>query len=503
VDLTSFFSGSAFATDERIIEFSGTGITYGQMLNHVENLAVQVRAAARPGSRVGLSLPSAPVFVCALLAIVRAGCEPVLLNPLMSQQRAALLAERAAVEAVVSDGAWPGSVVMSAAALAEPVDGRAPVVESPSARVREVSLFTSGSSGPPKLISLTGETLTGALDRHRRFGLESTDEKFTLIVKPLFHMSGIWNLLVALALGRRLVLQEKFEPLGFASLVQEFALTRASVTTSMLVMLGDRADSVREALRTLRVIRAGAMPLTTEVRSQWESEFGSLILDAYGQTETCGEIAGWTLPMVDEIGHSSPDRQASGRIHPDVEIRLARHDGHLMAPGEGTGEICVRAPGFTQKIDGQPILERSGDGFHHTGDLGHVDARGLLFVVGRQGRVINRGGFNVSPEAIEDCLTRQGTVSEAVVVPLADRRLGQVPVALITARREIEIDQQALISWASQELGPNMAPRRIVVVPELPRLPSGKIDLEAARLLAEQDATSRIATGSDTERRYS
>jgi long-chain acyl-CoA synthetase len=498
--LDSFFSGRAYAPGDRIIEFEDVGLGYADFLTHVETLAARIRGAAGPGARVALSLPSTPLFVWALLATARAGGEVVLLNPLMSPERAASLAAVAGADLVVSTGSWPGGLSIGLDELLEPV-GRDPVnpIADAADSLRAVTLLTSGSSGEPKVVRLPQVTLTSALRRHVAFGLEARPERFTTIVKPLYHMSGIWNCLVAFARNRRLALQQKFEPQSFAAMVERLQLTRASLTTSMIIMLSERMDELRPALRTLKVVRVGAMPLPLEVRVTFEEQLDCLVLDAYGQTETCGEIAGWIPQLVDQVGRDHPDRRAGGGLHPGVEIRVQKSDGSLSTTGEG--EICVRAPGFAQTVNGQPVLERSGDGFHHTGDIGYVDERSLLFVLGRRDRMINRGGFSISPEVIEDWLLRQPAVTDAVVVGVPDHRLGQVPVALVVARPRSEVDTDELLGSTRRELGAYMAPKRVLVVPELPRLPSGKLDLQAAATLAQTQARSQLAAASRPEHR--
>ena len=158
-------------------------------------------------------------------------------------------------------------------------------------------------------------------------------------------------------------------------------------------------------------------------------------------------------------------------------------DGRPAAPGE-QGEIRVRTRSATAGYVGDttatdsPVDEH---GWLHTGDLGHLDADGYLYITGRSKNVIICGGFNVVPEEVQAALMADPDVREAAVVGIPDERLGEVPVAVV----ESDSDAAEILERAADLLAPYKRPRRVVVVDRLPRVPNGKVDLRACASLVD------------------
>ncbi len=213
-----------------------------------------------------------------------------------------------------------------------------------------------------------------------------------------------------------------------------------------LVMLTDSAEVTD--LVPLRRVRSITAPLSPVVARRFTERFGVDVLNGYGQAEI-GEVIGWTA--ADLADH--PDKVgAVGRPHPGVEIRIDEPDGN------GVGELLVKPP--------------TADGFTRTGDLARVDADGFVWLEGRLGDVINRGGNKVFPDHVEDALRAVAGVADVAVVAQADDRLGEVPVAFVVT--DGPVDDEELDAACRSRLAPYKVPVAFHRVDSIPRSEVGK-----------------------------
>jgi acyl-CoA synthetase (AMP-forming)/AMP-acid ligase II len=168
-----------------------------------------------------------------------------------------------------------------------------------------------------------------------------------------------------------------------------------------------------------------------------------------------------------------------GKALPGVEIRVVR-DGEAAA-SHVDGEIWVRSDASTRGYVGPAAADSpiDSEGWLRTGDIGHLDGDGYLYLTGRAKNLIICGGFNIVPEEVEAALMADPTVRDAVVVGVPDDRLGEVPVAVVEARGETG----DILALVGARLAPFKRPRRLVVVDSLPRVPNGKVDVPACRAL--------------------
>jgi long-chain acyl-CoA synthetase len=290
-----------------------------------------------------------------------------------------------------------------------------------------------------------------------------------LIANPLSHTAGVVRLLFALYVGRSIVLLRKFDAAAAKAAIDTHGIDNLTINPTMMQMLLHELPPGSD-LGAVRYVSSGTAPLTTALRESFEARFGVPVLQAYGQTEAFGGIA---IENVRDVLAGRRRPGSVGRPLPGVEVRIA----------EGDGEILVRTPtsllGYVGADAPSPV---DAEGWLHTGDLGHVDGDGYLYVTGRSRNVIICGGFNVVPEEVEAALAADDDVRDSAVVGVPDGRLGEVPVALV--------ESSACDATILERLAPRLAsykrPRRLFIVPELPRVANGKVDRMAARRLAEQ-----------------
>jgi len=223
-------------------------------------------------------------------------------------------------------------------------------------------------------------------------------------------------------------------------------------------------------------VSSGTAPLPEALREAFEARFRVPVLQAYGQTEAFGGIA---IENVKDVLAGRRRPGSVGRPLPGVDLRIVADD-HPAPPGE-PGEVRVRTRSATSRYigdasSGAPVDD---EGWLHTGDVGHLDEEGYLYITGRLRNVIICGGFNVVPEELEGALMTDPAVREVAVLGVPDERLGEVPVAVV----EANATGDEILARVAPILAPYKRPRRVVVVSALPRVPNGKVDLRACAAL--------------------
>jgi acyl-coenzyme A synthetase/AMP-(fatty) acid ligase len=278
--------------------------------------------------------------------------------------------------------------------------------------------------------------------------------------------AGIYNVLFGLRAGASLVLMDRFSTSEFAALVGRFSIRSTVLPPAAMVMLAD--DPHVPDLTPLRYVRSITAPLSPLAARRFSDKFGVTVLNGYGQAEI-GEVIGWTA--ADARDH--PEKiGAVGRPHPGVAIKVVGEDGS-PTPADTVGELLVKPPRMASGYaDGESLEDRlDPEGYVRTGDFARVDDDGFVWIEGRVGDVINRGGNKVFPGQVEEVLLLSPGVSEVAVVGLSDERLGEVPVAFVVGDApDAELDR-----LCRDHLVAYKVPVSFRHVDELPKSEVGKI----------------------------
>jgi oxalate---CoA ligase len=444
------------------------------------------RAGVPPGAPVAVRLGDPLRYATALVGVLGAGRVVVPLDPgapAAEVARALTVARPTAVVSDGPDGLPPGLAVLGTPGWEpEPAEGSADHADGPSPASPPpgggIFLCTSGTTGTPKGVLLREEQLAHVAacvaDWHR---LTPADRGYCCL--PLFHVNAeVVGLLAALAARACLVLDRRFSRRGFWATIDERRITWINAVPAIITVLAMDPPAVRPASR-VRFVRSASAPLPAAVLGRFEEAFGIPVVETYGMTEAASMITANPL--------HGPRKPGSAGLPAGAEVRVARRAGdrYLPCPPGTMGRVQIRGPGvIRQYADGGPHGAIDPEGWLDTGDLGHLDEDGYLFLSGRSDDVINRGGEKIYPREIEDFLLAQPGVLAAAVVAAPDEVLGQCPVAyVVPAGLRPRQEMADELRWACETALPRpKRPTALHVVRRLPLGPTGKV---ARRRLAE------------------
>ena len=338
-------------------------------------------------------------------------------------------------------------------------------------------LYTGGTTGRSKGVALTHAGLdTAGWAAH---AVASRDiPTVGLLPLPLAHVYGLMVSVSGLHAQHpgRSVLMRWFDAASFVALVEEHRVEQAALVPSMIQMLLTQPLEEHD-LSCLERISSGGAPLAVEVAHELERRIPTVeVREGYGCTETSALIS----------AQPADDRRLGsvGKPVPGVEVRITAANGTEVAAGED-GEICVRGPvlmtGYWQAPEATAEAVR--DGWLHTGDVGHVDEDGYLYVVDRLKDLIIRNGFNVYPRDVEDVLLAHPDVTAAAVVGRPDPRVGEEVVAFVSLSPGSAATPEDLIAFCREHVSAAKYPREVRIVDAVPLTSVLKTDRKALRRL--------------------
>jgi acyl-CoA synthetase (AMP-forming)/AMP-acid ligase II len=359
-------------------------------------------------------------------------------------------------------------------ALVSSHSGRRP---SPGQGKTKVVLLTSGTTGSPKGARSTSgggaAELKGILDR-----IPWRAEEVTVIAAPMFHAWGYSQLIFAAFMANTIVTRKRFDPAATLELIERNLASSLVVVPVMLDRVMDLPIEVRRRYpcRSLRFVTASGSRMRPDVVTAFMDEFGDVVYNNYNATE-----AGMIATAIPADLRAAPD--TAGRPAGGTEVRILDGDHHEVPVGD-VGQIFVRSgtlfDGYTTGA-----TKKFHQGFMASGDMGHLDAAGRLFVVGRDDEMIVSGGENVYPIEVEKTLTTHPGVAEASVVGVADEHYGQRLVGFVVLAPGATAGPEELREFVRENLANYKVPREVTVLDALPRNATGKIDRAELRVLAQ------------------
>jgi acyl-CoA synthetase (AMP-forming)/AMP-acid ligase II len=338
---------------------------------------------------------------------------------------------------------------------------------APPSEKGRVVILTSGTTGAPKgATRKQPDSIEPVAALFSKIPLRARET--TMIAAPLFHSWGFAHFTLALPLASTLVLRARFDP---EETLRALAQHRASALVLVPVMLQRILELPRESierydLSCLKVIALSGSALPGELATRAMDIFGDILYNLYGSTEVA-----WATIATPEDLRAAPG--TAGRPPMGTVVKLLDASGHEAAPGQG-GRIFVANEMMFDGYTGGGSKEVVG-GLMSTGDVGHFDSAGRLFVDGRDDEMIVSGGENVFPREVEDLLADHGEIEEAAVVGVEDDEFGQRLKAFVVARNGAKLTEEAIQNYVKANLARYKVPRDVVFLTELPRNATGKV----------------------------
>lgn len=461
-------------------------LTFAALDQRVERLARWLVAQGiEPGDRVALLLTDGAPFVTALLACGRIGAIAVLLNWRLASGEIAWILGNADVSmtfanprfADLLEGAEGGRVV-SVDETHDPDGAFEEIVarDQPPAPAHELApdrplymMYTSGTTGRPKgCLQSSRAVATAALGFCTRRGF--APEQRLLSVNPLFHVVGMQQIAAMLACGGCSVFPGRdADPATMLDLLHAESCTTTSAFPQIL-MPWREMEPVRGGRMPLTNYTGGAgpgfVPLYAFMQPEWDCE----VVGGYGQTEICGFAT--AIDYTDMCDHPT----SIGWAMPHVEFAILDPDGAKLPPGE-EGEICMRGASVMLGYWRNPEATEAalGHGWLRSGDLGTMDEKGLVYLLGRSKELIKTGGENVYPAEVDAVFARMEEVADAGCCGVPDRRWGEAVKAFVVLKPGAQLTREEIARRFKAEIARYKRPRYVEFVNSLPRDTLGKL----------------------------
>jgi fatty-acyl-CoA synthase len=465
------------------LAFGDRAWTYAELDRAIGVMAAGLAAAdVKPGDVVLMAGSARPEALCILFALARLGAVAVPVHPASTGAEISSVAAAVAPVAVIGDADFlrraevegprfnwdaglPGTRAVRPDADLAPLDEWRSSPHQPA-----LVAFTSGTSGRPKGVVLTHENLywstRNALER-LPLGCEDT----VLVATPLAHAAVFSGLAQhSWAVGGRVVLAPRFDPDLFLDAVHRYGVTTAFTVGVMLTRLLRSSRWTTVAGSSLRWLLVGGGP-PVEAHTLALADAGITAINSYGLTEAGGGV---TYARPEEV---TDQPLSAGPAVSHVELRIVEFDGDPARPGVA-GEIWLRGPSVAREYvmpDGTCALATDEKGWLHTGDRGHLDQAGRLFVSGRVKDTIITGGENVDPAEVEDALVTMPGVREVAVVGLSDPVWGEIVAAVLVLEPGTSAGLHEVREHLRSRLAGYKIPRRVIVADALPRTATGKL----------------------------
>ena len=342
-------------------------------------------------------------------------------------------------------------------------------------------LYTSGTTGRSKGAMLThGNMLSNAVMLKDYWGWKKGDVLIHAL--PIFHVHGLFVAIHgALINGSKMIWMAKFDPKAVI-----VAMPRATVfmgVPTLYVRMLAEAGLDKDAVKNMRLFIAGSAPLLIETFKEWQQRTGHTILERYGMSET---IMLTSNPYAADQRYNSQDERRGGTVGfplPGVSLRVQGDDGKDLPVGE-IGGIQVKGPNVFKgywRMPEKTAEEFTQDGYFKTGDVGKVDERGYVHIVGRSKDLIISGGYNVYPVEIEGYINDIPGVAESALVGVPHPDFGEVGVAVVIAKPSASLNADAIVAQLKSQLANFKIPKKCFVVAELPRNTMGKVQKNLLR----------------------
>mgnify|MGYP000851215926 CR=1 FL=1 len=460
-------------------------LTYGAFAALCGRVVRAMAARGISGSdKLAMVLPNGPEMAAAFVACGSI-CSAAPLNPAYKEEEFHFYMDDLKAKALLVERGSKSPATNAAERLGIPIlelcptdaagdfDVAGPRLGNSAVSIQDVALVlhTSGTTSRPKIVPLTHANLLASANNIRRT-LSLSGEDRCLNIMPLFHIHGlVAAILASLAAGGSVYCTPGFNALKFFGWLDEAAPSWYTAVPTMHQAILARAERNADVIRAnpLRFIRSSSASLPVPVFHALEEAFSCPVIEAYAMTENAHQMTSNQLP---------PGKRKPGFVGcaAGPEVAVMSPDGRLLKAGE-EGEIEARGPNVTPGYENNPKANEAGFafGWFHTGDQGFMDDDGYLKITGRLKEIINRGGEKVAPVEVDEVLLDHPAVHQAVTFAMPHDMLGEDVAAAVVLREGQAATEAELRSFAGERLAGFKVPRRIVILAEIPKGATGKL----------------------------
>jgi len=494
---------------EALVEYGARGVrrmSWGELDATINRVAHALAArAVGGGDRVALMLPNGAEYLIAQQALARLGATAVQIGYRLKAAEIAYILENSRPRATIVHGDYLPAmrdarrqadqhgpiIAVDVAAAGDAGDAddwdRALAAGSPDRPPRVtrgdgggVIVYTSGTTGKPK----------GATRAWRKTGFESVADMIAqvgmtagdrhLVTCPLYHSAAPAFVAILMSLGATIVLQNHFDAEQWLEIVERERVTCTLMVPTMMIRVCalPAATLAKYRTSTLRWVMSGAAPLTTDAARRFMEQFGPIVWNFYGSTET------GLVTLAGPHDHVARPGTIGTKLRGN-EVRLLDDQGRDVPVGQ-VGELFARNTTMISGYHGndQATRDAQRDGYFSVGDVARVDADGYYYLESRKHDMVISGGVNIYPREIEDHLSTHPAILEAAVVGVPDPEWGETLRAFVVLRAGQTASERDVIDYCRRDLADFKRPRTVTFLPELPRNPTGKILKRELRELA-------------------
>jgi acyl-CoA synthetase (AMP-forming)/AMP-acid ligase II len=445
-----------------VIDDECGAVTYAQLLDR--STRVSAALEARPGDRIGVLRRNSAGMLATLIGVTQLGADAVLVNTGLAPAQLTALTRDQGLRLVVHDDDFDGvppEVALPVSRLEERAAGVTPVPLSPPERPSRTIVLTSGTTGAPKGARRPTPTGFGSLCVFvDRIPLRRGDR--VMITAPLFHTWGYATLQIALALRATVVLRRRFDPSDTLHQLVRHECTALVAVPVMLQRIMELPPPERRPPLSVVAVSGSALP--GGLATRFMDRFGDVLYNLYGSTEVSAASIATPADL-----RAAPD--TAGRPPRGTVVTVRDDEGRLLPPGQPGRLFVSNGMMFEGYTDGTG----AGAGELPTGDLGHLDAAGRVYVDGRADDMIVSGGENVFPAQVENLLADLPEVREVAVIGVPDDEFGQRLAAYVVLHDGAGLDADAIREHVRTHRARFCIPRDVVFLPALPRTATGKI----------------------------
>ncbi len=477
--------------DRTAVVYREERLSFAALIERIERLASGLAGRGiGAGDAVGLVLRDDPWFLASFYAVSALGAKVVPANPAFKQAELEFWFRSTGVKAVISDERtagvcerivagfdYPVQVIGSGAGHGSSVTLASLVEEGSAERLAPrapeeplVGQFSSGSTGRPKRLDRTNAQCIAEAESYLALGMSAEDK--ILAAVPLFHTWGMGACIFGSAIsGATLVILEDPHPFLLKRHRALELIEGEGITIFPGVPFNYRlmAESPADAdLSSLRLCFTAGMAMPRETFEAFGERFGVLVRQLYGSTETGMIAANLSADPVSTF-------ESVGTPVQGVELEIVDDDGEPLAENE-IGEVTVKSPAMTEGYGDLPELNEIAfrGGRYFTGDLGRIDADGMLFIEGRKKLLIETGGFKIDPIEVEAVLNSHPAVTESVVVGVNTDIAGEQRVKAVVVGSG-DPDQREIVAFCRERLANFKVPQEVEFRDEIPKSPLGKV----------------------------